>query len=253
MLRSFAGGRLMGEVWGTGTPTVLALHGWSRSRRDFSAVLAPPGKDPLEAVALDLPGFGSTPAPPEAWGSPEYADLVAEILPDMAGPVVVLGHSFGGRVALQLAAARPNDVAALVLTGVPLIRPAGRAPRPPLPFRAARLFHRAGLLPEARMEAVRRRYGSTDYRAAEGVMRRVLVRLVNERYDDVLKAVQCPVTLVWGADDSVTPLDLARVAADRLSHPRVVVLPGVGHLTPLSAPLALHEAVSEALVQRQGT
>lgn len=247
MLRAFAGGRLLGEAFGTRTPTVLALHGWARSHRDFSAVLAPPGAEPLDAVALDLPGFGATPAPDEAWGSHEYAELVAAVLSEMATPVVVLGHSFGGRVAVELAAARPNDLAALVLTGVPLIRPVGGGRRTPLPFRAGRLLHRAGLIPESRMEALRQRYGSTDYRAAEGVMRQVLVRVVNESYEDVLGVIRCPVTLVWGDDDAVVPVDVARIAVRELDDARLIVLPGAGHLTPLSAPVALRDAVVECL------
>jgi len=251
MLRAFARGRLMGEAFGAGAPTVLALHGWSRSHRDFSAVLAPPGAEPLDAIALDLPGFGATPAPPEAWGSREYAELVAEVLEEMATPVVVLGHSFGGRVAVELAAARPDGVAALVLTGVPMIRPDGRGRRAPWPFRAGRLLHRAGLIPEARMEALRRRYGSPDYRAAEGVMRQVLVRVVNERYDDALGALRCPVTLVWGDDDAEAPVDMARIVARDLDNARLVVVGGAGHLTPLSVPGALRDAVVECLDQRR--
>jgi pimeloyl-ACP methyl ester carboxylesterase len=239
----------MGEAFGTGPPTVLALHGWSRTRRDFSAVLAPPGADPLDAIALDLPGFGATPSPPDAWGSTEYAALVACVLEEMATPVVVLGHSFGGRVAVELAAQRPDDVAALVLTGVPLIRPEGSV-RTPFAFRAGRLLHRAGLLPASRMEALRRRYGSSDYRAAEGVMRQVLVRVVNERYDEALAAIRCPVTLVWGDDDSTAPVDMARVVAKSLGDARLVVCPGAGHLTPLSVPTALRDAVTERLDQR---
>ncbi len=56
-----------------------------------------------------------------------------------------------------------------------------------------------------RMERARRRHGSADYLAAQGVMRDVLVRLVNERYEDTLAAVQCPVELVWGDDDQRRP------------------------------------------------
>lgn len=246
MLRAFAGGSLMGEAFGTGTPAVLALHGWARTHRDFSAVLAPSGAEPLDAIALDLPGFGATPAPAEPWGSREYAEHVALVLSQMATPVVVLGHSFGGRVAVELAAARPNDVAALVLTGVPLIRRLGRR-RVPLPFRAGRWMHRAGLISEVRMEALRQRYGSTDYRAAEGVMRQVLVRSVNESYEEALGAVRCPVTLVWGDDDAVVPVDVARTAASVLHDSRLIVLPGAGHLTPLSVPQALRDAVVERL------
>jgi len=249
VLRAFADGRLTGETFGAGRPSVLALHGWERSHRDFGATLAPPGSAPLNAIALDLPGFGTTPAPPEAWGSREYAELVAEVLAEMDTPAVVLGHSFGGRVAMQLAAQRPDDVAALVLTGVPLV-PLGPGRKTPLAFRAGRLLHRAGLVSEPRMEALRQRYGSADYRAAQGIMRQVLVRAVNERYDDVLEAIRCPVTLVWGDDDSVVPIMVARSATVNLENAQLVVCPGAGHLTPLSAPAALRGAVDERLAER---
>ena len=239
----------MGEAFGTGPPNVLALHGWSRSRRDFSAVLAPPGAGSLDAIALDLPGFGATPPPPDAWGSAEYAALVACVLEEMATPVVVLGHSFGGRVAVELAAQRPNEVAALVLAGVPLIRPEGSG-RTPFAFKVGRLLHRVGLIPASRMEALRQRYGSADYKAAEGIMRQVLVRLVNERYDEALAAIRCPVTLVWGDDDTTAPLDMARVLVESIGDARLVVCPGAGHLTPLSVPAALRDAVTERLAQR---
>jgi pimeloyl-ACP methyl ester carboxylesterase len=73
MLSALADGRLFGSVTGEGRPVVLALHGWARTHRDFDAVLAPAGADPLAAIALDLPGFGATPPPPRAWGGRAYA------------------------------------------------------------------------------------------------------------------------------------------------------------------------------------
>ncbi len=121
MLRTFAEGRLFGSVTGSEAPRVLALHGWARSHRDFDAVVAGDGPEPLPALALDLPGFGASPPPPAAWGAEAYAELVGRVLDEMGSPVVVLGHSFGGRVALHLAIQRPDVVHALVLTGVPLL------------------------------------------------------------------------------------------------------------------------------------
>jgi pimeloyl-ACP methyl ester carboxylesterase len=206
----------------------------------------------MDSIALDLPGFGAAPPPPQAWGATEYAELVAEILDEMATPVVVLGHSFGGRVAVELAAHRPEAVAGLVLSGVPLLR-TGPTRRPALRFRVARRLARHGLVSDQRMEALRQRFGSADYRAAEGVMRDVLVRVVNERYDEALAATRCPVDLVWGADDKVVPLGIAQAVADRLGQrARLIVVPGVGHLTPLSAPEALRSAVLEQLAARSG-
>lgn len=247
MLKAFDGGRIFGTVTGGADPTVLALHGWGRSAADFDAAL-----DGLDAVALDLPGFGATPPPPVAWGGAGYAAAVAPVLDAMATPVVVVGHSFGGRVAVHLAATEPDRVAGLVLTGVPLLRPPGRpARRPPLPYRAARAAHRRGLLGEARMEALRRRYGSRDYRAATGVMRAVHVTAVNETYEDVLAQVACPVALVWGAEDPEVPLSVAEALRGHLPQATLHAVAGTGHLVPTSAPGALREAVDHLLAARR--
>jgi len=255
MLRSLAGGTLFGETWGEGPPVVVALHGWRRSHSDFAPVLGPdaPG-GALASVAPDLPGFGATPPPASAWGSPQYAAAVARLLEGDGGPPgppVVVGHSLGGRVAVALAAARPELVGALVLSGAPLLaRPGARRPPVAGAFRAVRALHRIGLVGEARMERARRRYGSADYRAAEGIMREVLVRLVNERYDDQLAALRCPVELVWGDDDAEAPLAVARSIADRVRGSVLTVCPGAGHLTPLTVPAHLRAAVDRALARR---
>ena len=246
MLTAFANGRLFGVAHGSGRPSVLALHGWGRSSADFHAAL-----QGLDAIALDLPGFGATPAPPEVWGSGDYASAVAAVIDDMSAPVVVLGHSFGGRVAVHLAAARTDEVEGLVLSGVPLVRPPGSVPRPPAPaYRAGRALHRRGLLPDRLMESLRRRYGSADYTKASGVMRGVHVRVVNETYEAELAAVKCPVELVWGDDDAEVPLAVAEAAAALLAHATVHVVPGAGHLTPLTAPDALRGAVERVRLPR---
>ena len=236
MLKAFAGGRLFGSLHGAPPPRVVALHGWGRTHRDFDATLAG-----LDALALDLPGFGATPPPPEPWGAAAYAATVAEAI---EAPAVVVGHSFGGRVAVHLAVARPDLVQALVLTGVPLLRPPGAVRRKPkLSFRVARALHRRRLVSDARIEAMRQRYGSADYRAAQGVMRAVHVTAVNETYEDELRALRCPVELVWGADDADVPVSVAHAAVELLADARLTVLPGVGHLVPTAAPADLRAAI----------
>jgi len=254
VLRSLAGGLLYGETWGEGPPVVVALHGWRRTHGDFASSLGPAAaQGALPTLAPDLPGFGATPAPTGPWGSGEYAAAVAQLLEDTVGlgaaPVVV-GHSLGGRIAVRLAAARPELVGALVLTGAPLVPRAGGRRRPPLAYRTARALHRARLVGDATMERARRRYGSPDYRAAQGVMRDVLVRLVNERYDDALAALRCPVELVWGDDDAQAPVETARTLEQTISTARLTLCPGAGHLLPLTAPLELRAAVERALARR---
>ncbi|MDA8312059.1 MAG: alpha/beta fold hydrolase [Actinomycetota bacterium] len=251
MLRTFAAGRLFGTRSGDVQPAVLALHGWARTHHDFDAVLRPAGGAELAAVAVDLPGFGSSPPPTEPWGSAEYAACVEALLDELGGPVVVLGHSFGGRVAVHVAATRPDAVRALVLTGVPLLRLSPPS-RPALAYRALRALHQAGLLGDERLEHARRRYGSADYAAAAGIMRQVHSRVVAESYEAQLDAIACPVTLVWGEDDTTVPLTVATTALDRLrrsdpTRAELVTLQGAGHLVPLSSPAALRQAVERHL------
>jgi pimeloyl-ACP methyl ester carboxylesterase len=239
-LSTFAGGRLWGARYGTGGPWVLALHGWGRDHHDFDEVL-----NGLDAVALDLPGYGVAPEPPEPWSTLEYADWVAPVLDELgSGPVVLAGHSFGGRVAVHLAAeaeratGRQGRIGALVLTGAPLAPPPGkRLSRPSLAYRAGRALHRAGLVSDERMEQLRRTHGSSDYRNASPIMRGVLVKAVNETanaaYMPSLRAWAGegnPVELVWGEDDKEAPLAGVATRLEGAASVHVTVVPGAGHL-----------------------
>lgn len=229
------GRSLFGERYGTGTPQVLALHGWGRDHRDWDAVL-----EGLDAVALDLPGFGRSPAPQQPIGSAGYAERVAEALSEI--PRIVVGHSFGGRVAVHLAAWGAVDAA--VLVGTPLVRPAVRR-RSPLGYRAVKYLHRLGAIGDDRLEAARQRYGSPDYRAARGVMRDILVSVVAESYERELERIVAPVRLVWGADDTEVPVAIAEAAMSHLPNATLTVLAGVGHFVPTAAPGAVRTAIEE--------
>ncbi len=239
-LRAF--GPIFGQVYGDGDPGIVALHGWARRGADFDRVL-----DGLDAVAFDLPGFGASPAPTVATGAAGYAAAVVEALDVVGGgPFVLVGHSFGGRVAVVIASTRPELVKGVVLTGVPLIR-RGSAAGPSLGYRLMRRANRIGLVSDERMERERRSRGSADYRAASGVMRDVLVTVVNESYENELGGISCPVALVWGADDTDVPVAVAEAARELLSEAGVdvtlEVVADVGHFTPTLAPAALRAAI----------
>jgi pimeloyl-ACP methyl ester carboxylesterase len=223
MITALADGRLLAEKTGATPPTVVALPGWMRSATDFATIV-----DGLDAVSIHFPGFGTTPEPTTVWGSEDYAEEVASAISTF-GPVVLVAHSFGGRVAVRLAAKYPQYVAGIVLTGVPLLR-LTPAPTPPLSFRVARSLATKGFLPKSVLEKQRQKRGSADYLAAQGVMRDILVRVINEDYRDDLARITVPVRMVWGENDTAAPADAGLAASQLISRSAYRAVPGADHL-----------------------
>lgn len=248
MLRSYDDSKLFGESYGAGEVRVVWLHGWARRGADFARAGSRLAERGVASVALDLPGFGSSPAPSAPGDAHYYGELLAPTLRALStSPLVVVGHSFGGRVATVLAASEPDVMRGLVLTGVPLVRETSPQ-RSPWRYRLTRRLYARQLISEERMEQSRQRYGSFDYRQARGVVRDVLVATVNESYDEDLARVKAPVYFVWGELDDEVPLDVAQRARSLLRTTSTVrVVEGVGHLLPLEAPDVLVEVVLDAL------
>lgn len=245
VLTSLLDGLVMAERYGSGEAHTIALHGWARSRHDWAPVFAD-----RDGLALDLPGFGASAPPEDAWSTADYAAALAPLLDDT--PKVIVGHSFGGRVAVHVAQQHPDRVAGLVLTGVPLLRAelgSTNRGKPAWAYRVARWLNQRGIVSEARMEAMREKYGSADYRAAQGVMRQILVKAVNEDYTtqlDAINAAGIPVRMVWGENDTAAPAAMARNAATRLgAAAKLTVVPGSAHLLDDALVRALRDAIAD--------
>lgn len=242
-LRAF--GSLFVEAMGSSPPRILALHGWGRRGSDFG-----PSLQGFDVFAPDLPGFGASPPPDTVIGAHGYATILEPLLDEFPGPMVLVGHSFGGRVAVCLADEHPDRIKRLILSGVPLLR-TRPARKPSLRYRAARQLNQLGVLSDERLEAKKRRSGSADYRAAEGVMRDILVKVINETYEGQLQRLRVPVDLLWGSNDSEVPVEVAEEAMKLVEQSggtvSLRVLESVGHHTPLQADGELRHLVKEAL------
>lgn len=242
MLGTVGSSDWVGEKFGSGDPAVIALHGWGRTGNDFERILTG-----VNAIAVHLPGFGPAAPPPRAWSTADYADALAGALEGLP-PVVVVGHSFGGRIAVRLAARHPEKVRSLVLTGVPLTRVT--PPKSvPLVFRIAKVLHAWTLIPEATMERYRRRYGSADYREARGVMRDILVTTVAEDYLEDAARITVPVAMVWGESDRPAPVAAAEKALNYFPNATLSVVSGASHLLEGNLEESVSQALGEALAQ----
>jgi pimeloyl-ACP methyl ester carboxylesterase len=240
--------RVQFRVRGAGEP-LLMLLGWGQSSLSFMNA-AGALEQHFQLLTPDLPGFGFSEAPKEAWGSAEYARVVAA-LPRSAGfeSLSVLGHSFGGKVALALTTSYPELVKRLVIVASPIVRLPleGSARGRSKSYEALRTA--AKLVPPLRgriLDWARNRYGSSDYREA-GPLRPTLVRVVNEDWRPALPAVHVPVLLIWGSEDTEVPLRVAEEAMQSLPNAELLVLEGAGHFPFLDQPDAFAEAVTRFL------
>jgi pimeloyl-ACP methyl ester carboxylesterase len=221
---------------GSGAPVVV-LHGWGgriESMAPVSGCLAPA----FRVLALDLPGFGESPVPNGTWGTPDYAEYVRDILVNEGiERAHFVGHSFGAKTSLYLAATRPELVEKLVVVGSPGLRtPPSLAVRGKrLVSRGARIAGLFGSPGRAVRDAVYRRIASRDYKDA-GPMRPILVTVVNEDLSALLYHVSSPCLLVWGTHDDAVPLAHARKMQSMIRDAGLVEFEGAGHFAYLDEP-----------------
>jgi pimeloyl-ACP methyl ester carboxylesterase len=225
-------------VMGSGPPIVF-LHGWGAEIASFGPIpmlLA----DQFQVVALDLPGFGKTPAPDRPWGTVDYACFVGKFLSTLGiTPVTLVGHSRGGGIGVVLAAQEPELVSKLVLVdsaGIPPYHGPDYYARVYLVKSVRRALSLPGLnwLREPAMGQLYRSIGSSDYQAAtDPVMRATLVKVVNDDLREFLPRIQAPTLLVWGSEDKDTPLTDGKLMERLIPDAGLVVFGGAGHFAYL--------------------
>ena len=103
---------------------ILVLHGWNLSGKRFESLVELLRKKGFRVLAPDFPGFGDEPAPLNAWHIWDYAEFLNGYITShkLQSPLLI-GHSFGGRVALAYAAKYPKNCKGLILTGAPGFSP----------------------------------------------------------------------------------------------------------------------------------
>lgn len=220
---------------GSGEPVVV-LHGWGGRVESMAPVLSCFARD-RRVLALDLPGFGESPAPANAWGTADYASFVRRVLGDAGVEEAdFVGHSFGAKTSLYLAATT-GVVRRLVLAGSSGLRtPSSFQARLKRGVsRAGRAAKKLGPPGRALSAAIYRRIASEDYRNA-GPLRPTFVKVVNEDLTELLPRVRASTLLVWGTEDDAVPVAHARTMEERIPDAGLVLFEGAGHFAYLDEP-----------------
>ena len=242
MFLTAKGVRIHYEQMGEQGLHVLLLHGWGCSVTHFMQIARDLSTD-YRVTMVDFPAHGESDRPPEPWGVQEFAECLLETMNALnIIPCDIIAHSFGGRVALYLAAYEPQAVKRLILTG-------GAGIKKPLTEKQKKksaaykkkkqlLLRLSGipLLGQTAKKAVKslqQKYGSPDYNALDDEMKKTFVKVINEDLQHLLPRIQASTLLVWGEKDTETPLWMGQRMEQEIPDAGLVVFENEDHFAYL--------------------
>ena len=177
---------------------IVLLHGWGQNIEMMNMLGKPFEKD-FRIIVIDFPGFGNSDEPKEVMGVGEYTSVVEKMLIKLnIDSPILIGHSFGGRVAVKFASRNKTD-------RVILLSPALRGhDKKSLKSKFLKFLKKVPILKELE-DWAKNHIGSRDYKAASPMMKKVLVKVVTEDLSQDAKKIKAPVILIYGDNDAEVP------------------------------------------------
>lgn len=236
----------------TDGPVVLILHGWGCNHTTVKSIAACLNGG-MRVLSLDLPGHGQSEEPSEIWGTFDFANFLEKFIQKLHLSVPsLIGHSFGGRT--SIAYASKNKVSKIVL-----IDSAGLTPKRSFKYYykvySYKLYKKLllSVLGEEKgkkvLEKAIKKRGSADYQAASPIMRAIMSKCINEDLRKHLKDIKAPTLLIWGENDTATPISDAKIMESNIPDSGLVSFPNSGHYSFLDNPMGFQSVIREFFKQ----
>lgn len=237
---------------GNSEKIAVFLHGWG-SKKETMYPISNIIKDKYRIVAIDLPGFGESTEPKTVFNSYDYVRVILKLLDELEiKQASFIGHSFGGKISSIISAEHKERVNDLIL-----IDSAGLIPKRGLDYKLKVYSYKLGkffnsILPgdkEARLENYKKKHGSDDYQNSSGIMRDIMVTVVNENIRPILSKIEAETLLIWGDNDDATPLYMGEIFEKEIPNSGLVILENSGHFSYIDN-YAVFKAVIESFMLR---
>jgi pimeloyl-ACP methyl ester carboxylesterase len=221
-------------------PDMILMHGWGCNTTTLASIERI-AQEQHTVYNIDFPGFGSSTEPENVWGIEEYTQIIEKFIAKLGiKKPILLGHSFGGRVGI-LYSSRHDDVDKLILVDAAGIKPKRNLKYyfKVYSFKFSRKCYEILLGKEkaqSRIDKLRAKHGSSDYANSTATMRAILSKVVNEDLKQVMPKIACPTLLIWGENDTATPLSDAKEMEKLIPDAGLVSFPGCGHYSFLDNP-----------------
>ncbi|KKS92863.1 MAG: Alpha/beta hydrolase family protein [Candidatus Collierbacteria bacterium GW2011_GWB1_44_6] len=225
--------------------TLVFLHGWKSSSKfwvPFSKLL----KSTHRIILIDLPGFGSTDQFSTEPEIPLFTDFIHHFVKRLKlKNITLVGHSFGGLLALDYAIKYPADLSFLILVAPAVVKEKPSQAKRKIRFAeiARPLFT---IIPNNHFEKYLGWYTPRDYRHANEYQQKILKKIVLYDLKPSLNKVTIPTNIVWGKLDFVVP-NLGKYLNTKIPNSHLHVIDGSGHLCFLTHPKELSDIFNQIL------
>lgn len=202
---------------------LIFLHGWGQNISMMQPIAKPFIKR-HNVLIIDLPGFGESDEPTDVWTIYDYTEMVHEFVKDLKlkNPIII-GHSFGGKIALTYAI--KHEPKKIVLLASPYKK---KIQKESIKLKILKALKKVPVLNKLE-NIVKKHIGSTDYKNASEMMRKILVAHVNLDLTSELKNVKCSTLLIWGTNDQAVDYEDALELEKAINDCGLVTYEGCTH------------------------
>lgn len=230
---------------------ILILHGWGVDHTMYKDMIAELSKK-FTTYAIDFPGFGKSDEPDSSYTVEDYAKLTLEFIEkNNMKNVVLIGHSFGGRVIIKLTGKLGFEAKKIIL-----VDSAGIKPKKTLKRKLKEVLYKVakgtiklflGKKAEGVISKLRNKMGSADYVNANDNMKEVFKNVINEDLTEYLPNIKASTLLIWGTLDTETPLSDAKIMESKIPDAGLVQITNGGHFSFLNNPVLFNAVVNKFL------
>jgi len=227
-------------------PTLILLHGWSISPHNekkwktFRDTLSQEG---IDSLFLKLPGFSEPLLKP--WTLQEYVLWLEKKLEGKEN-ILLLGHSFGGQLAIRYTSGHSTQIKKLILIASSGIRDMSMKAR--LKRFIFLILAKTGKLFFSHPKIKKLFYtviGEHDYQEASKVMKVTMQNVLSDQIVTNLAQIECPVQLIWGSNDSSTPYKNTQFLKQNLKNVRLCTIKDARHSPHFTAPKEVVNCIAD--------
>ena len=234
-------------------PAILILHGWGGSSDSWISVQEILAKEGFKIIVPDFPGFGKSETPFEPWGVREYSNFVLNLTKILElQKFFLLGHSFGGRVAIKFSVFYPGKIKSLILLDSAGIKQKWGLEEK-LIFRLSKLGNAIFTFPP--LKRFKNKFRNLfyiflrhkDYAKVEGTMRKIFKKVLTEDLLKDLPRIKTRTLIIWGEFDKLVPVKYAHTFKEKIENSKLEILLKIGPSPHLEVPEKLAKIIIQFL------